>query len=253
MVERNRVSGGHGFAILVFSSGNSRVIGNRISDVEEGILISARSSNALVKGNAIERTRFAGIVVESCCGDEPDLPTDVHINDNTFTKVADGIILFETDRAVVRRNSVLGAGMFGDPTSLGVGIWLDGVSDSVVDHNWVLGSRGPGISVGAAPDEEPSALAPTRNVVSMNVAGSGDKDGIRVVAAAVDTTVERNTASGNGADGIHELSPSTTITRNTANRNANYGIEAVPGAIDGGGNRARGNGNPAQCIGVACN
>jgi hypothetical protein len=26
----------------------------------------------------------------------------------------------------------------------------------------------------------------------------------------------------------------------------------VPGVFDGGGNRAHGNGNPAQCVGVAC-
>lgn len=29
-------------------------------------------------------------------------------------------------------------------------------------------------------------------------------------------------------------------------------LEAVPGVTDGGGNRARGNGNPAQCTNVAC-
>jgi hypothetical protein len=259
VVARNWVSGGQGFGILVFFSGNSRVVENRLSDVGEGILVSGGSSNALVKDNAIVRAQGAGIVVESCCPEgpdgptEPDVPTDVQITDNTFTKVADGIILFETNRAVVRRNSVLGSGMFGDPTTLGFGIWLDGVSDSVVDHNWVLGSRGPAISVGAAPDEDPSALVPTGNVVSMNAALSRDKDGIRVVAAAVDTTVERNSASGNGGDGINVQSPSTTITRNSANRNADYGIEAVPDAIDGGGNHARGNGNPAQCIGITCN
>jgi hypothetical protein len=30
------------------------------------------------------------------------------------------------------------------------------------------------------------------------------------------------------------------------------GIAAVPGVTDGGRNRARGNGNPAQCLNVAC-
>jgi len=30
------------------------------------------------------------------------------------------------------------------------------------------------------------------------------------------------------------------------------GIEAVPGVTDGGGNRAHGNGNAAQCLNVAC-
>jgi hypothetical protein len=39
---------------------------------------------------------------------------------------------------------------------------------------------------------------------------------------------------------------------NTANRNHDLGIEAVPGVIDGGGNKASGNGNPAQCLNVVC-
>ena len=33
---------------------------------------------------------------------------------------------------------------------------------------------------------------------------------------------------------------------------ADSGIEAVPGVTDGGGNRASGNGQPAQCLGVVC-
>ena len=44
----------------------------------------------------------------------------------------------------------------------------------------------------------------------------------------------------------------TTLTRNTANRNHDLGIEAVLGVIDGGGNHAAGNGNPAQCTNVIC-
>jgi len=30
------------------------------------------------------------------------------------------------------------------------------------------------------------------------------------------------------------------------------GIEAVPGVTDGGGNHAAANGNPAQCVNLAC-
>jgi hypothetical protein len=42
------------------------------------------------------------------------------------------------------------------------------------------------------------------------------------------------------------------VTVNTANDNTDLGIEAVPGVIDGGGNKASGNGNPAQCLNVRC-
>lgn len=46
--------------------------------------------------------------------------------------------------------------------------------------------------------------------------------------------------------------PSTTVTRNTARHNRDLGIDAAPGVIDGGGNRASGNGNPDQCTNVVC-
>jgi hypothetical protein len=143
-----------------------------------------------------------------------------------------------------------GAGTFGDPDSGGFGIVLEGASHSVVVRNTVVGGRGPGISVGVEGDA--SQLPPVANVVSRNVVKRNRADGIAVLGVARDTTVERNVASANGADGIHVLSPFTTVARNTADRNAAYGLEAVAGVIDGGGNRARGNGNPAQCAGVVC-
>jgi hypothetical protein len=45
--------------------------------------------------------------------------------------------------------------------------------------------------------------------------------------------------------------PAVVVEDNSALGNAGYGIEAY-GATDGGGNIARRNGNPAQCLGVAC-
>ena len=64
--------------------------------------------------------------------------------------------------------------------------------------------------------------------------------------------MERNTANSNGDDGIDAAASGTTVTANTANDNTDLGIEAVPGVIDGGGNKASGNGNPAQCLNVRC-
>jgi len=37
-----------------------------------------------------------------------------------------------------------------------------------------------------------------------------------------------------------------------ASQNVDLGIEAVVGVIDGGGNRAFGNGNPLRCVNVTC-
>jgi hypothetical protein len=86
------------------------------------------------------------------------------------------------------------------------------------------------------------------NAVSASVYG----DGIRVAEDARGATVRANVATRHRDDGIEVLSPGTTVTRNLATDNGDLGIEAVAGTVDGGGNRAAGNGNPAQCTGVVC-
>jgi hypothetical protein len=78
---------------------------------------------------------------------------------------------------------------------------------------------------------------------------------------SVEASIEDNSFAGNGfgdgaGDGItmrgeRVARDGVTIARNLALANADLGIDA-DGAIDGGGNRARGNGNPLQCVGVAC-
>jgi len=55
---------------------------------------------------------------------------------------------------------------------------------------------------------------------------------------------ERNTASWNGDEGIDIDAPGTTVTGNSPNRDDDLGIE--PSLIDGGGNKASGNGNLAR-------
>jgi large repetitive protein len=64
--------------------------------------------------------------------------------------------------------------------------------------------------------------------------------------------IEANRATGNGDDGVDVRRAGTLLRANAANGNGDLGIFAVPGVIDGGGNRAAGNGNPAECSGVSC-
>jgi parallel beta-helix repeat protein len=79
-----------------------------------------------------------------------------------------------------------------------------------------------------------------------------EPDGFRVDAAATGTLIQNNQVHGFEDDGIDVEAPGTTVRSNTANDNGDLGIEAVAGVIDGGGNNARGNGNPLQCTGVFC-
>jgi hypothetical protein len=70
--------------------------------------------------------------------------------------------------------------------------------------------------------------------------------------------VTGNVANGNGigqaTDGIAVTGtfPVNTVTGNVANDNGAFGINAPSPSIDGGGNKAQGNTNQAQCLGIAC-
>ena len=64
--------------------------------------------------------------------------------------------------------------------------------------------------------------------------------------------VTRNNASNNSGSGVQLYEPGAYVARNTANDNGEWGINGVLGTIDGGGNRASGNAEPAQCLNVVC-
>jgi parallel beta-helix repeat protein len=76
-------------------------------------------------------------------------------------------------------------------------------------------------------------------------------DGFAIAAGATGTVLRDNTVRGFD-DGIDVDAPGTRLKGNTADDNGDLGIEAVPGIIDLGGNSASGNGNPLQCLNVAC-
>jgi parallel beta-helix repeat protein len=115
-------------------------------------------------------------------------------------------------------------------TTWGSGISITGPEDVVLDGNRVSNAGGWGIH-----------LRPwTYWVPSHYVTDNGNY------------VVSRNRADGNAGDGIYVEVPSTTVTQNRAFFNGDLGIEAVTGVTDGGKNRARNNGNPAQCVGVQC-
>jgi hypothetical protein len=61
-----------------------------------------------------------------------------------------------------------------------------------------------------------------------------------------------NRVSDSRLDGVSIAAPGNRLGDNVAVNNALLGINAVSGTIDLGGNSASGNGDPRQCVGVAC-
>jgi parallel beta-helix repeat protein len=215
VLQGNSISGNEENGIAMFdSSNNNRIEGNSLSDNLEGVLVAPGSGHELIKNN-------------SASGGD------------------DGVLLIETDHNVVTGNT-LGHSRL-------TGVAVVSADDNQIASNSIAangdGSEG-GIHVLADP-EIPTDTS-DRNLLSGNTLVGNTGDGILVDPGQTKTLIDKNRADSNSDDGIDVDEPDTTVRMNTANSNADLGIEAVAGVRDGGGNKARGNGNPAQCTNVAC-
>lgn len=155
---------------------------------------------------------------------------------------------FDVDGSLLRRNvTTEGLHIGGSGNSIlrnhGGGLFLNAGGGNIV--------RGNRLTAGLVLSPGFSGNLIRGNTVTGG-AGFPEGDAIIVAAGAVGNVLVANSASGSGDDGIDVEEPSTTLIRNRAFGNPDLGIEAVAGVIDGGGNRAWDNGNPLQCLNVAC-
>jgi hypothetical protein len=237
-------------------------------DCSAGLTIGADNVTLDLAGHTIDGTGGpAGI-------DMPAFTSGVTVRNGTIREYEIGVYALDAEfnelrglRLLANRvgirlergfdNRLLGNRIDGDPA--GIGIELLGSSRNWIVVNRVSGGL-QGVSMRTSPRSFPGAAG---NVLFGNRLAGTSQDGIFLQGpfagppgasfpGATDTTLERNRASQNGDDGIDVEAPTTTLTRNVANQNADLGIEAVAGVTDGGGNRARGNGNPLQCVDVSC-
>jgi parallel beta-helix repeat protein len=122
---------------------------------------------------------------------------------------------------------------------------IGSVTDSVIEKNRLAGNRSGIVMMEHA----------QRNLVERNHVVDSALDGIAVIqdqSVNADNLIVKNIARRNGDDGIDIDVASNYLRGNLASKNGDFGIEAVPGVIDGGKNRAFGNGNPLQCLNVDC-
>jgi len=226
LVARNSVSGTTGYAVFMFGVDDSRIQHNKLDADQHGFLLGDSARN-LVQHNAVSHTGGGIEVVEGA--------TFNRVEHNRFT----GILVGDASDNLIRHNLVAAPYAFG--------IILDGAVRTTLERN-IVTAPGPAIIV----TKLEAAVAPQDTIVSGNHVTSKLGDGILVDNGATGTLLVRNLAIGSGDDGIDVDAPATTVTRNIANHNHDLGIEAVPGVIDGGGNHAAGNGNPAQCVNIDC-
>jgi Right handed beta helix region len=225
--------------IGVFQSGHSRIVRNSIR----------RNGDIGVFAEGADDTVFA----RNKLSGHPEAAMLLEGNRNLFDRnrvVRNGEgITVGGDRNTITRNRVAGsrAGTEGG----GLGIFVAAGHDNVVARNFVARASRAGIQVSLLPEELEGEPPAVDTVVRGNHL-RGNRDAVYVQTTARRTVLRRNHALRSHDDGIDVDSPSTTLIGNHAIRNADLGIEAVRGVIDGGGNRANGNGNPLECTNVFC-
>jgi parallel beta-helix repeat protein len=208
-------------------------------------------------------------------------------NLTTVDHVFSGILLFEVARTNVRgstasgnagpdsgvgitlveshNNRIVGNATF-DNAELGIHLTLsnhnfvgknrvrDNPEDGIIlqgDGNRIVGNRVVRNAITITIFTNPKRAV--GNVVRRNQVRRAPRGGIAIDPAVEHTVVKRNHVFRAGGHGILIGNPTTKVTRNEARYNHRLGIKAVEGVIDGGGNRASGNGDPRQCVNISCN
>jgi hypothetical protein len=140
-------------------------------------------------------------------------------------------------------------------TNSGDGITVSFLSQATITDNRIEGNGGNGVGVFGDHFFENTSAVLNNNRIARN-----GLDGLLVLADGAHVLAEQNETDRNGDDGIDVqlregasgFAVDTILGANRANFNGDLGIHAVQGTVDGGGNKARHNGNPAQCVGVTC-
>ena len=217
-----------GDGIGLFGSDHIQILGNSIQDNPgPGIHVNDSTDNE-IKRNRLGRN-------------SPSMLIEGSANEVRHNRVArgGGILVGQGEDNVIVANRVSRAD---DALAIEDG------SGNLVARNLVTDARGDGIRLGiGAP-----SLGGGTNVVRRNVVKRSAEDGFRVYPKDGHSRLRRNVAIGGGGDGFEVQNRTTKLARNAAFGNRDLGIRAVPGAIDGGGNVARHNGDGRQCVHIAC-
>jgi parallel beta-helix repeat protein len=193
---------------------------------DAGVIVEAMS-NSLVKGNSMSQAGDSAILVR-------DGSSNVRVIDNQASLSSDAGVAVTDGAGNVVRGNVL--------TGNSVGIEMDGGSGNVVEFNSMQTNLGLGMEI----------VGSTNNTVFGNVLDGNTTGGIWLDSGSVGNTVAGNSAQANGGDGMSINGAGTTARSNLARGNQGWGIHGALGVVDGGGNGASGNAEPAQCYLIPC-
>jgi parallel beta-helix repeat protein len=230
-----------------------------VTDFGPGVFVFKARHNRLRDLAAVENT-FPGIVLSRFANSRVERSTASR--NGTTTTDSPGLVLFESDdnritHSTLSDNSDVGLVSLADSDQNHIshneargntldGIVIEGDRNEIVRNRLVR--NGGGILITTVTRGEKAV----GNMIVRNEVRNARTSGIGVDNSPKRTLIKGNHVVGSGRSGIIVGSRSTTITKNRAVRNDRFGIQAVKGVIDGGGNRASGNGRARQCVNVKC-
>jgi hypothetical protein len=198
-----------------------------------GILVAGNSDRNVIDRNTTSDPGFGrGIGLGGAVGNHPD---DNLVSRNVIAGAGIGIGVTSGSATHLERNSV------SDARTIGIAARVFNPTDPVLERNEVVSST-VGIQVEAV-----NAL------LLQNDVSNSSNTGIDVVSSGAE--ILKNVSNSNGGDGIRLTlfgAVASTVAKNQADDNSLLGIAAFGNFTDGGGNKASGNGNPLQCVGVVC-
>ena len=242
----DNVTFANGAGMFIFSASGLLVTGNRSfgnRGAGMGFLYGAQH----VEGNRVWDNGFSGI---DMTGDGSRVERNTVFRNASGASPADprwgGIIVHDADE-----NRIVGNRVFQNGGRGGIVISAETGGNAVVS-NHVRDNTGHGIFHSTFLDERGVAISHNHSI-------RNGADGIHVSdpehasdARSQTSELRGNRTDRNGDDGIEVRSAEVTVAANRATWNFDLGIDAVPETIDGGRNRAFGNGNALECVNVFC-
>ena len=221
--------GREGMGLSLGNSHHVRILNNSFRHNAHVGMETFESDRYLIKGNLFSRNDEEAILMGG---------HDNQVMRNRLIRNGSGMSLGGRGN-VVAHNRIVGGHD---------GIRVEKGRGTLVADNLIVDTRRWGITLGI----HRPFIGGADNVVRGNIVRRSRVDGIVVVKKDRHSVLVRNVVTGSGDDGFDINSRTTTLTGNRARRNDDLGIEAVFGAIDGGGNVAANNGDPRQCTNIFC-
>ncbi|PAB59502.1 right-handed parallel beta-helix repeat-containing protein [Anaeromicrobium sediminis] len=233
---------------IELSSDANRIICNKITNVDVGIMIDGGDRNLIWKNTVKDAT--TGIFIDS--NDNWIIENIVHGNDTGMDlDGADGILILGNK---IFDNNIVGITM--DSSSSECALLNNEIKDNdgdglelfpdncIVSRNKIKRNDGNGIDTGTGSDD---------NLIQENIIEKNTENGIAIVSGAIRNDIIRNCINFNGEDGINIDGNNNNLVQNKVCSNTMLDIDNNGTNNDFFDNECKNSDPPSICTSINCN